>query len=96
MKKLEYVLLVLSEEGVEVSHAAHKVLRFTKDDSHTIGGPTNYEKLVEEYNDFLGTVELLNEMGFELPVLRDRIDRKKRRIAEYMNYSRLIGVVKDE
>ena len=94
MDKKQYLLLVLSEEAVEVSHSAHKVLRFTEHDSHTIGGPTNIEKLETEYNDLLATVEALKEeCGFVINADPDKIARKRQRIRDYFDYSVKLGVV---
>ena len=45
MDELQYLLVVTAEEASEVSHATHKLIRFTPDDSHTPGGPTNRENL---------------------------------------------------
>ena len=91
--KIEYLLLVLSEEAVEVSHAVHKALRFTTDESHTIGGPTNYDKLVEEFNQLLATVDALREAGFVIPLHAGIQARKKARIKDYMGISQHLGVV---
>lgn len=94
MDETQYLLTVLSEEAVEVSHAAHKVIRFTPHDSHTIGGPTNLENLEKEYNDLIAMVEMLAEKGIVIGVSRELIAKKKQRVLDYMAYSRQLGVVK--
>lgn len=93
MRTDEYLMVVLGEEAIEVAHASSKVLRFTPHDSHTIGGPTNLEHLVTEFNELLAVVEMLKEEGLDLKRDEDIIARKKQRVKDYLEYSKKIGVV---
>lgn len=93
MNYREYLFICMSEEAVEVSHAAHKVIRFTEHDSYEIGGPTNFETLNKEYNEFLAVVELMKANCIELKEDRGIIERKKARLKDYMAYSKMLGVV---
>ena len=95
MDSLQYLLVVTAEEAVEVSHATHKVLRFTPYDSHTPGGPTNLETLEKEVNDFYAMIEMLADRGIVINRRQELIDHKKTRVSEYMRYSQLLGVVKE-
>ena len=93
MKTAEYLLLCLGEEGVEVSQAVSKILRFTPDDSASVHGPTNMERLIMEFNDMLAVVEMLEEHGVKVPRVQNLIDHKKDRLASYMRYSEMLGVI---
>ena len=95
MDSLQYLLVVTAEEAVEVSHATHKVLRFTPYDSHTPGGPSNLETLEKEVNDFYAMLEMLADRGVVINRRQELIDCKKTRVSEYMRYSQLLGVVKE-
>jgi hypothetical protein len=103
ISKRQYLLTCLSEEGVEVSKDIHKTLRFGEDDKVTLNplgprgheGPTNIERMIVELNDFMGAVELLVEDGAIPPDWfdRDRVNRKKAKILDYLEYARRIGHV---
>lgn len=95
MNLKQYLLICLMEECNEVAHAASKMLRFTENDSPVIGGITNLQNLQKEFNELIAVVELLETEG--IMVLRDTncIADKKRRLADYMHYSKLLGVIDD-
>jgi hypothetical protein len=94
MNTQQYALICLGEEATEVAHAVSKVLRFTTNDSAVIGGPSNAETLLKEYNDLLALAEVVTDLG--IPVVRnqDMINAKKRKLLDYMNYSEQLGVMK--
>ena len=94
MDSLQYLLIVAAEEATEVAHAAHKVIRFTPHDSHTPGGATNLENLEKEVNDLYAMIEMLADKGIVINRRQELIDAKKRKVSDYMQYSRLLGVVK--
>lgn len=93
MRRDTYLLTCLEEEAIEVAHAVSKIIRFTTHDSHTIGGPTNLEKLQHEFNDLLALVEMLEEYEIYFVRNQEMIDAKKQRTLDYMDYSRKLGVV---
>lgn len=104
MIREDHLLLIVEEEAGEiaqaslrVAQAASKALRFGLDDGYPGTDRTNREDLVKEVNDLLGTLELLQEQGVELPGLFDRgaIDAKKAKVERYLNYSRAQGRLTD-
>lgn len=58
-KEFYHVLGVLSEECSEIIQIISKINRFGLNSSNPISGISNIESLNNEYNDFLGTLELL-------------------------------------
>lgn len=57
-------------------------------------GPSNKQRLHDELNDLIATVEMLNEEeGFEFTPNRDKIEAKKAKVAHYRKYSRSLGTV---
>lgn len=93
MNLKQYLLICLMEECNEVAHAASKMLRFTENDSPVIGGTTNIQNLQKEFNELLAVVELLE--SHNIMILRDAdiIANKKKRLADYAHYSKLLGVI---
>ena len=95
MNPKEYALTCFAEEAMEVAHAAMKVLRFTENDSHTIGGPTNLENLQKEMNELFAMMEVLD--GFDIHLCADErlIKQKRDRYSDYLDYSAKLGVVQN-
>jgi hypothetical protein len=100
MTPTEHVLAVVEEECGEVaeialrmSRAASKALRFGPEDGYPGTERTNRSDLVREFNDLLGSLELMQEQGIELPGLFDRaaIDAKKARVRQWMEHARSLG-----
>lgn len=89
MNRKEHLVTCVAEEANEIaiaahniSHAAHKALRFGLNSNYMTPKVTNLDDIVREVNDLIGTLELLQEAGVEMPMLYDRaaIDAKKARI----------------
>ncbi|MEL0169841.1 MAG: hypothetical protein VW877_17110 [Pseudomonadaceae bacterium] len=95
MNVLEHLLVCAAEESGEVGQAAHKALRFGLDDHNPKTLRTNRSEIVAEVNDLLGTLELIQEQGIELPGLFDReaIESKKARVLAWMNHAKANGTL---
>lgn len=67
MNRREYLYLKLAEECLEVAHEAHKILVFGPDYPVPNAAITCVEKLRDELNDILASIQMLNEegLGFE-------------------------------
>lgn len=105
MTPTEHVLAVVEEECGEIAEvalragkAASKALRFGPDDGYPGTDRTNRADLVREVNDLLGSLELLQEHGVELPGLFDRvaIDAKKARVRHWMGHAHSLGRLSHE
>lgn len=93
MNLKQYLLICLMEECNEVAHAASKMLRFTEHDSPVIGGITNCQNLQKEFNELLAVVDLLTKHSIHLHRDENIIAMKKKRLADYAHYSKLLGVI---
>jgi NTP pyrophosphatase (non-canonical NTP hydrolase) len=95
MTKIQYLLTCLAEECGEVSQRATKGIRFGLDNIQDGQPLNNAERLVYEFNDMLGVLEMLREEGIELPDIGDRnqIDLKKEKVRKYMKLSEEKGIL---
>ena len=93
MNNEQYLLNKLGEEGKEVGLVASKSMQFGLDSNDNGNLPkTNKEHLFQELNDFLATIELLNEecnLGFT--PCREAINAKKEKIKKYREISKKLG-----
>jgi NTP pyrophosphatase (non-canonical NTP hydrolase) len=93
MTAIEYLLITLAEECLEVAHRCSKALRFGLDDVEPGEEETNREKIAQELDDVAGAADELRDRG----VLRDRsvgaITRKREKIKKMMEYSRGRGTL---
>lgn len=97
MDATNHLLVCFGEEGSEIAQDTCKCLRFGLEDRNVLNpdGPTNRERLVNELNDLMGVAELLVENGI-LPrdwYDRTKIDKKKAKVIEFMNYARKVGAL---
>lgn len=98
MKLSEYLLMCLTEECGEVSQRASKAGRFGINEVQPGQNLTNDTRLEIELSDLAGIVELLIETGviaIDPFTDRARIDAKKAKVAEYMEYSARVGCLQD-
>lgn len=83
------------EEASEVSQAANKCNRFTKDHVYEPYGTSNLERLQIEITDFMTVLSMIEakiQHKFDLSVSEDKIER----ICKYMYESKLMGTLKDD
>ena len=97
MKRFEHLLWVLAEECNEVGQRASKAARFGLAEIQPGQPLNNAERLVDEYADLLGAMELLVEGGFiALPsneAMRKKIDAKKAKVDKFLAYSAQCGTL---
>lgn len=91
----EYALIVLAEEGLEVSHAILKCIRFTLEDYYPKPegeSVSTHDKVIIEVNDFLGALTNLRRY-INVPGLTEMQEGKLKKIEKYLEYSRVRGTV---
>ena len=94
MNHTEYLLTCLAEEAVEVAQRATKALRFGCDEVQPGQGLSNTQRIRQELNDLIAVAEMLEEADvLVLPLEVDAIDRKKAKVAAFMEYSRSCGAL---
>jgi hypothetical protein len=65
MTRREHILAIVAEEGVEVAQRATKALRFGLDEIQPEQLRTNLWRLLQEYADLGGAIEMLLEQFLE-------------------------------
>lgn len=100
MTKEQYFLTKLAEEASEVAQMAMKCAQFGRDERYQADGPSNYERLIHEINDFRVIVGLLR--GRESVTLIDlesypyNLKAKEAEILKYLKYSQDLGQTQTE
>lgn len=102
MKRAEYLLSVLGEEGSEVAHRVSKALRFGVDEVQPGQPDTNGERIRFEVYDVIASYLIAAAENDDLPPLhldRDIISQitatKRAKIERFMAISRAQGVLQD-
>lgn len=97
MNYKEYLLTLLAEECAEVQKLCTKAQRFGLEDTEPNDHITNAENMVHELGDVTAIVEMMVEEGMiSAPApSREKIEAKKTRTKQWMNYSRERGTLCD-
>lgn len=97
MNERDYLLVCLMEECAEISEQvsrisvrASKMLRFSADEVEPGQLLMNCQRLAAELADIIGVIEVLREAGI---IDLSQIDRKREKIAKFMQHSALCGVL---
>ena len=95
MTPTENLLSCLAEECVEVAKRALKAQRFTLTEVQPDQSLNNCERIMLEYADLLGVMELMQERGLlaDPANLRELIEAKKVKVLAYEDYSRQLGAI---
>lgn len=93
MTRTDHLLTILIEEAAEVQQRATKALRFGIDEVQPEQSLTNAERLVDELNDLLATVDMLQREGVLPRGVGDpgAMKMKQARIEKYLLRSREMG-----
>lgn len=70
---ISHLLILLMEEGAEVTQAASKVLRFGPDGTFPGNQFTALDRLTTELGDLYTVVEMLRNQGLRLPIIADPV-----------------------
>lgn len=99
MTEDQNALLIFAEELAEVAtellllqNQVSKAIRFGIDEKRDLP-TTNRERITAEWNDLLGTVEILAKRGIELKPDIAAIAAKMEKVERYTNYSKHLGQV---
>lgn len=94
MNRIEHLLTILGEECNEIGQRASKALRFGLSEIQPGQPLTNAERIVEEYADLQGVIEMLVDEGkLVIGDLRAAIDAKKAKIEEHLLFSANCGTL---
>lgn len=95
MTKQENLLICLMEECDEVSQRVSKALRFGLDERQPMQDYNNSERIEEEINDLFAVIDLLETNGILKADEKrfEKIEKKKLKLAKYLEYSIKIGCV---
>ncbi len=89
---VQHLLVCLAEECSEVQKDIMKSLRFGLDDHYPDEIETNAERISIELNDLIAIVEMLSVYGVLTNIGdEEAIQRKKRKVLQYMQYARERG-----
>lgn len=98
MDRTEYLLTQAASEACEVAHRVTKALHFGLKEIQPGHGLTNAERIVEEYIQLKGVMQMLEDeriIQFPLPRDEDRmVAAKIARVEDYMEYARKVGSLK--
>jgi hypothetical protein len=95
VSEVQYLLTKLMSECNELSHAVSKVLDFGIDDEAHLEhvGYSGKRKIEEEFNDVLGIIDMLGDIGFNVSANPMMIKAKRNKVQHYMADSRRRGVL---
>lgn len=97
MNTTEHLLTCVSEECVEVSKDIHKALRFGLEDVNVLNptGPTNRQRIIEELNDLMATIELLEHYEILPRNWQDteKQTQKRVKVRKFMAYAHNVGAL---
>lgn len=96
MDRLEHLLVILSEECVELAKECSKALRFGLDGCEPGTTITNRTKIINEFNDLYAMIQMLSEDGvFNNSVILDinKIRTKQQKVEKYLKYSEGVGTL---
>ena len=89
MNETEHLLMILMEECAEVAKETSKALRFGEGEVMPGQPLTNRERILRKLNDLWAVVEMLDLQQVD----RTAIDRKKAKVAKFMEYADQCGTL---
>ena len=91
MNRQEHLLTIVGEECSEVHQVCSKALRFGLEHKKPDQSHTNHIRLLQEFNDLLGAMELLFQCPIENLISRTDMEAKKERIEKFLEISKECG-----
>lgn len=99
MNRTEHLLFIAAEECAEVAQRLSKAARFGLTEIQPGQPLTNAERIVEEWTDLVGVMEMLVEQGaIEVPTVKMITAReiKKTKVEKFLAYSVECGTLQTE
>mgnify|MGYP003417998927 FL=1 len=93
MTRVQHLIAILGEEGVEVSQRTTKALRFGLNEIQPEQEFDNSERIMIEMSDMIAVYETLVDEGILPPVERELVDKKKEKVEKFLRYSDEQGMV---
>lgn len=97
MNRMQYLVGVLGEECNEIGKLCSKSQRFGLNSVNPETGLSNHEAICDEINDALAVIQELNKefnLGFKID--HEKIEKKKRKMEKYVQYSIEAGLISTE
>lgn len=92
MNRIEYLLTQAASECVEVAHRISKAQQFGLDEKQSGQNENNAQRVVGEYMDLLGVMEMLEAEGvIQMPSPQEQAilkAAKKAKVEKFMGYAR--------
>jgi len=97
MNRTEHLLFIVAEEAAEVGHRASKAARFGLNEVQSDRRVSNRDRLLGEFADLCGALELATGSTVEQIVhdLRPMFEAKKAKIEEFLRYSAEQGTLSE-
>jgi hypothetical protein len=96
MTEREYLMIVYIEELSELIKELSKCVRFTPEHRYALYSENNWNRASVEWNQVIAMEEMLQERGLSFKPDRAVMEKKKQQTLELMEFSKEIGVVKNE
>lgn len=101
MNRTEHLLSCLAEECCEIGQRVSKALRFGLDEVQPGQGLTNGQRIIEEYNDLRGVMQMLEDEGIldsstDYHTLSATMQAKKAKVEKFMRYAAEQGALQGE
>lgn len=105
MTETEHLLDCITEECAEIIQRVSKALRFGLREVQPGQDLTNEQRIVAEFHDLRGVLEMLHARGLLLATddgllanhdQRDAINAKKHKVRKFLDYSRSLGTLTEE
>lgn len=93
MNAVQHALGKLAEEAAEVAKIALKAQQFGLNEIKPGSDQTNAERINEELNDVIASIEKLNDLGLGFVPDMKKISAKQEKVLQYLSYSVELGMV---
>jgi hypothetical protein len=93
MTRQEHLLTIVGEECTEVHQRCSKALRFGMNEVQIDQPLSNKQRILQEFNDLVASMEMLFEQPIEELISKDEVSAKKKKVEKYLNYSVECGTV---
>lgn len=93
MNTQEHLFTIVMEECCEVAQRVSKAKRFGIEEIQPEQTLTNAQRVMQEFADLVGAIEMLQERGLLPLVDPHAVEAKKMKVAKFLEYSRQQGTL---